>query len=312
MTHRFKARRQRGASMVEFTLVAPVLTLIGLLTIQWALTFHARNLINHASFMAARAGSTAQAQLPAIEEAYTRALAPLYGGGRNLLEIEASMLRARADLAGNLRIEVLNPTRESFADWHDPALAQRLGLDRRVIPNDGLALRTDNPVGATSGQTLADANQLKLRITHGVELGVPMAANLIRFVLRWRDSGGDAFATALVANGRMPMHFDVTLHMQSAAVEQDATVAVAGRANAGVDREPADLSQRGEEPECVSVSCGVTRPPSDGAPEPGSPAPGTPTPPPAPLTPADPGGGGTGAGGDLCTGPNGTCPYCPA
>jgi uncharacterized membrane protein YgcG len=311
-------RRQRGASMIEFTIVAPILTLIGLLVIQWALTFHARNVIQHASFMAARAGSTAGAQLPAIEEAYTRALAPLYGGGRGLIEIETSVLRARADLAGQLRIEVLNPTRESFTDWHDPVLAQRLGLDRRVIPNEGLALRADHPVGAASGQTLADANVLKLRITQGVELDVPLAADLIRFVLRWRDDGRDAFVSALIAGGRLPMHVDATLHMQSAAIEQDATIAVAGRAHAGEGREASDLSQRGDEPDCVTVACSVTAPAGSSSGGPGgaggsggSGQSGGSGAAPAPLTPADPGGGG-GAGGGACTRTDGTCPFCPA
>jgi hypothetical protein len=303
MTARCVRPRQQGATMVEFTVVAPILTLIGLLVIQWALTFHARNVINHAGFMAARAGSVAGAQLPAIEEAYVRALAPLYGGGRNLVEVEAAVVRARAAMAGNLRIELLNPVTESFADWHDPALAQRLGVQRRVIPNEGLALRSTNPVGASSGQTLSDANVLKLRITHGVELGVPMASNLIRFLLRWRDDGQDAFASAVVANGRLPMHVDVTLHMQSAAIEQDATIAIAGRTHAGVGRVAADVSRRAEEPACLTAACGVTAAARDPGLTTGPPTPRSAAP---PATPADPG-----AGADSCTATDGSCPFCP-
>jgi TadE-like protein len=291
---------QRGASMVEFTIVAPVLSLIGLLVIQWALVFHARNTVNHASFMAARAGSTGQAQMATMDEAYHRALAPLYGGGRNLLEVEAAVLRARADLAGNMRLELLNPTAESFDDWADAALQQRLGLQARVIPNDGLALQAEHRVRAASGQTLADANLLKIRITHAMDLRVPLANTVIRFMLRFRDDGRDAFVTNAIARGRLAMHFDATVHMQSAAVEQEETVAVAGRANAAEGRDAADVSDRGEEPVCVTVACTVTRSPGSTGSS-GS----------APLTPAEPGGGGAG-GGSACDPATGQCPYCPA
>jgi hypothetical protein len=304
----------RGASMVEFTIVGPLITLIGLLIVQWALVFHARNVTNHAAFMAARAGATGQAQPEAIERAYARALAPLYGGGRDLAEVELAAARALADLPGRVRIELLNPVAESFADWADPALQQRLGTAGRTIPNDGLSLLSAaeaRRTGGSSGQTLADANQLKLRITHGLELRVPMAATVMRFVARRADDGRDPFATALLAQGRLPMVFDVMVPMQSPAVESAATVA-RGSPTSPTPPSPAPMPSL----DCLTVGCTVARadlpvpavPPPGATPPTRPPAGLPPAPSPAPPSPPardPPGGGGA------CTATDGSCPFCP-
>lgn len=263
-------RRQAGATLVEFTLVAPVITLVGLLCLQWALSFHGRNQLQLAGFMAARAGATAQAQPAAIEEAHARALAPLYGGGRSLMEVEGAVLRARADLAGRVRIEIINPSVESFADWSDAALQARLQAPRRVIPNDGLALLAADEaqrVGPRSGQTLADANQLKLRITTGLPLQVPFASVLVRQVLQWSDDGRDAFVSGLLADGRMPMTVDVMVRMQSPAMESDATASVLPSpggvsAGTGVGGSSSDASPaaRGESVPAVCSTLGCQNP----------------------------------------------------
>lgn len=297
--------------MVEFTIVGPLITLIGLLIVQWALVFHGRNVANHAAFMAARAGATGQAQPDVIERAYARALAPLYGGGRDLAEVEQAALRALADLPGNVRIELLNPVAESFDDWADPALRQRLGTAGRTLPNDGLALLSAaeaRRVGARSGQTLADANQLKLHVTHGLPLGVPLASTLVRFVAARGDDGRDAFVTALLAQGRLPLVFDVMVAMQSPAVESAATVAQGTRPAGSpvpVARAPVD---------CLTVGCTVARGGTSGParPSPGAPGPGT-TPSPGPAPGVDPPGTPSPADGvpAPCTATDGSCPFCP-
>ena len=53
--------RQLGSAMIEFVVVGPVLTLIGMVILQYSLLFNAKNMVNHASFMAARAGSMGNA-----------------------------------------------------------------------------------------------------------------------------------------------------------------------------------------------------------------------------------------------------------
>jgi hypothetical protein len=186
-------RRQRGSAMIEYTIVGPLLTLLGTLILQYSLMFNARNLINHASFMAGRAGSMTHADLGTIQAAYARALIPLYGGGRDTAELAEAYANASADLAGNAKVELLNPTKESFDDWNDADLQAKYG--RRAIPNGGLAFKDPGDIRNNSGQNVQDANLIKLKITHGYELKVPLASTMMQFMMKWSDTGKDPAAS---------------------------------------------------------------------------------------------------------------------
>lgn len=248
---------QRGSAMIEFVVVGPILTLIGTVVLQYVLMFNARNLVNHASFMAARAGSIGHARLDTIEHAYARALIPLYGGGRNAGELAEALARARADLAGNARIELLNPTRESFDDWADDALRAQYG-GQRAIPNSGLAFRDPDEVRAASGQSVQDANLIKLKITHGYELKVPLAATVLQFASKWMDRGKDGFATGLYERRRIPIVTHVTLQMQSDPVEPENPVSVAGMGNGGNPVDPGfEEDPPRDLPICITAGCTV-------------------------------------------------------
>jgi outer membrane protein OmpA-like peptidoglycan-associated protein len=213
------ASASRGAAMVEFVVVGPVLVLIGLAVLQYCLLYVAKNQVNHAGFMAARAGSMHNATADSISTAYLRSLAPLYGGGGNPAELAAAVSRASADMQGNYRIELINPTRASFDDFNDPALKKVLKTEARVIPNSGLAMKDPAVIGQASKQNIYDANLLKLRITHGYRPGVPMAARVFTAALMAADDGKDKFASDLLAAGRVPVTTDITLHMNSDAIE---------------------------------------------------------------------------------------------
>src|SRR3569832_470103 len=97
-THTAQRGRQRGSAMIEFTVVGPVLTLIGTVILQYSQLFNAKNLLNHASFMAARAGSMGHADMAAVEAAYKLALVPLYGGGLSCAELMQVYDKAFDDL----------------------------------------------------------------------------------------------------------------------------------------------------------------------------------------------------------------------
>ena len=290
--------RQRGSAMLEFVVVGPLITLLGLGILQSSLMFFAKNQIDHANFMAARAGSMAHANVVAIREAYIRALIPLYGGGQNAQELSESYAKAEADMTPqSLRIEVLNPTTQSFDDFAtDQALNESYGT--RPIPNGSLALRPHlNAVGATSGQSLQDANLLKLRITHGYTPKVWLLGTIFNRYQRWLDSGADSFNTQLIASGRLPMVSHVTLEMQSDALEQidlhghNLFASTPGEGNSGHPTNPgAPSGSTQSPPECLTVGCTVT------------------------YLPGDPGstGGSGGTGGTVdptpCTSAN--CPTC--
>jgi uncharacterized membrane protein (UPF0127 family) len=279
---------QRGASMIEFAVVGPVLTLMGLAILQYGMLFFAKNQINHATFMAARAGASANASLEAVRNAYVSALVPIYGGGRNTTELAAAHARAQNDIASNVRIELLNPTRQSFDDWNDPALQQALGIRSRVIPNNALAFRDPAIIRSGSAQNIHDANLVKLRITHGYELKVPLMEFVYGTFLRWLDTGNDAFHTRLVRANRIPIDTHVTLHMQSDAIEGETVLEpdMDRDSNPSGPRDPAGPNNT--PPNCLTIACTVRN---------------------VPVTPLDPGGGGDGGGGG-CHGD--TCPTCNA
>jgi hypothetical protein len=267
--HARPSQRQRGSAMIEFAVVGPLLVLLGTTILQYALMFNAKNMVNHAGFMAARAGSLAHADPGAVREAYARALVPLYGGGRNGRELAEALVRAQTDTAAHSRIELLNPIRESFDDWADESLAQRYG-GHRAIRNSNLSYRDASQVGARSGQNIQDANLIKLRITHGYELSVPLASTVMQFMMRWNDTRRDPFVTALHAQRRIPLVSHVTLQMQSDPVEPGNPLSLPGQGNNGTPSDPGTPATPPiTPPNCVTVGCTVivdpTPPPGGGS-----------------------------------------------
>jgi outer membrane protein OmpA-like peptidoglycan-associated protein len=219
--HQSSHRRfSRGATLVEFAVIGLTLSLIGLGIIQYCLLYFARNHMNYATFMAARAGSTGNASLDTVRGAYIRALVPLYGGGRNAEELAASHDRAMKD-AANVVITILNPGPVSFSDWND-ASKQALNGNRRVIPNAGQAFRNPFVIGRVSHQNIQDANILKIRVMHGLRPDIPVVGALYSKFLKAADDGSDAARTRLITAGRIPVITYATLHMQSDSIENTA------------------------------------------------------------------------------------------
>jgi hypothetical protein len=210
------ARGLRGIAATETLLAAPVVLLMGLGIVQFGLLFHGRHAVSHAAFEAVRAGAVDHASAQAIERGFARGLAPwLYGadapeGHARAQELARSHL-AQGRAAGWAGWRRISPTRESFADWartaRDAFGEPIAGL--REIPNDNLAIRIgalqpasgvagyrgQEPIGNASGQTLADANLLKVEFTYGVPLTVPLAGRLAAWVMRTVD-GCDTGAAA--------------------------------------------------------------------------------------------------------------------
>ena len=257
---------QRGSAMVEFVVVGPLLTLIGLGILQYSMLFFAKNHLNHASFMAARAGSTGNANINTVKTAYTRALVPLYGGGTNVTELAEALAKATVDVTGFVHIEMLNPTKESFDDWgNEPALMAKYDTNgKRVIPNSGQAYK-DQEKRTNSGQTIQDANLIKLRITHGYEPKVPIASGVFRAYLKAMDPGTNTAYTTLVQANRIPVVTHVTLHMQSDAIE-GSPVSSPGGGNNGTPTNPGDPPIGNPPPTCTGIGCNPPDPTDPGTP----------------------------------------------
>jgi uncharacterized membrane protein (UPF0127 family) len=277
--------RPQGATLAEFVVVVPTLLFLLMNLLQYGLLYHTKSQLNYAAFEAARAGTVANAHPGAIRSAFERAMTGYHGGGTTTAELAASYARAQAE-SSFARIEILSPTRESFDDYHSPALATRLGLSSRVLPNTNIAfLECPNdrpgcardPATNASGQSLADANLLKLRITYGIPPAkqIPLAGPFMARALAYLNpSDADGFRAALVTQGRIPVVTHTVMRMHSPPIENPLMASIPGPGNAGTPTDP------GPEPEHPDLPrCPVTDPTCLTQPAPG------PTPGPTPCNP---------------------------
>jgi TadE-like protein len=209
-----------GMAMLETLIAVPVVLFLGLAAVQWGLVFHGRYAVAFALQEAARAGATGFADVDAIEKGLARGLVPYLYGANGYGVYQANRLRAvahvqAAQLAGFARLRMLSPTNESFADWAKPARDAQGDLMSGVteILNDNLsglaarqtpatqaaADRLGYKIGASSGQSLSDANILKLELTYGIPLTVPIVGRLTAQVMKALDQCGSGSASFSIA-----------------------------------------------------------------------------------------------------------------
>lgn len=203
----------RGAATLEFHLLAVfALIPLSMAILELGSLSIARHALNHATFLAARAGAVHHGSTGVMRQQLARGLAPLFAGAPDEAALAAAgreaLARAlaevtRPDLA---RIEILNPTAASFADF------ERLQHGVRQIPNDNLRFRRQP--GARSGQTIQEANLLRIRVRWCRRLIFPLIDRMITSTLR--PVTADVFAQGCYARDRVPIGSYALVHMQSA------------------------------------------------------------------------------------------------
>lgn len=205
--------------MVETAIALPILLAVILGAIQFGLIYEAKASLNHAALRAARAGAVAHADPDAIRRGLARGLVPLYSPPSSLAGFEATFARVNTELRTDARIRILNPTQEAFADFSEDVDGVR------EIPNDRLHVRS-TALGTQSGLNIQDANLLRVEITYGYELKVPLVNWFVtRTLLMLRGSGGyDAFEQQLLRRTRLPIVSTSTVRMQSPARMSDLVV----------------------------------------------------------------------------------------
>jgi TadE-like protein len=297
-----QSKRQRGAGLVETLVVLPTLLLVITCIWQAALVYRAKAAVNYAALEAARAGSVDNARSGAIEGAFRRALIPYYGGGRTYRELSDTVQRMLRDIDDTdrsellARIEILSPTQEAFTDYQSTAAqtalneaaertARRDGgsaparITEPVIPNVGLDQLScprdvpgcnNDPARNQSGQSLADANLLKLRITYGIPPSkqMPLAGRLYTWALNRMGVGaGDAFVQTLLQTRRIPVVVHTTLRMQSDAIRNTSMASSPGPGNNGTPTDPGPGPETLPlptcpfwDPTCVSCPGGINDP----------------------------------------------------
>ncbi|HKT73545.1 MAG TPA: TadE family protein [Steroidobacteraceae bacterium] len=243
MTDRGTARRsrlQKGATMVEFALVMPVAILLVLGIIQMGLMYSAKEMLNEATFQGARAGSLHHADVDSIKKAMARAMVPFYQDNTtsdDLERVAVATIKALADFQCDdptkpcsLKIEILNPTPEVFADF---GVTSNQSQGHTYIPNDNLEIRPHDVKGPTSGVSIQDANTLKIRVTYGYPLAVPLMRQMFGAIMCGAKSGIDAFGVQSLtpatsddcrdfySQGRVPLVAYATVQMQTPAWKPD-------------------------------------------------------------------------------------------
>jgi hypothetical protein len=225
-------RRQDGATMIEFAIVSPFAILLVLGIIQIALLLSAKSVVNEAAFLAARAGAVQGADPDAMNAVMTKALIPFYRDttqSPSFTNMYQAYLNSFADtrciaaLQCFLDLEVLNPTAAAFQDFGIPGANNQLS-----IPNDNLAYRS-RAVQPDSGLSIQDANVLKIKVTYGYQIKVPLMQWVVRSVMCGFDTGVDAFGRGSQAaadagdcfnfydKGRIPIVAYATVQMQTPA-----------------------------------------------------------------------------------------------
>ncbi|TAL75757.1 MAG: pilus assembly protein [Burkholderiaceae bacterium] len=247
---RARHRAQAGYSLIEFSVVAAPLLMVGLGSVEVAQWFFTKQAISLALLEAGRAGITQHAHPRAIEMAFEQALLPLYPASKGLSS--AQRLRQALDRRSQAiknppwRIEVLNPHAATFLDFANPHLAISAHHQLAAIDNNYQAEQHQRNIergwsqgrGPASGLSVYEANTLVLRLTYLHEPALPGIKNLIRQLAPTSSGYG---AQAMARAGYLPMQQELRLTMQSHALQWPASASskVTGPVRATSDDMPA-------------------------------------------------------------------------
>ncbi|MDS1140990.1 pilus assembly protein [Pusillimonas sp. SM2304] len=284
--------RQRGASLIEFSIIAiPIMLMAlgGIDVAQWLLTRQAASL---ALLEAGRAGATSHAKPQAIATAFEQALLPLFPASRGASAWQnqgAAFLQRRRDTgAAAWQIQILSPPPPAFNDFADPALSHARH-DRLPTINNDYQFEQDQRrrnqgwpggLGPASRVSIYQANTLVLRLTYLHEPVVPGMKGLMR--LLGKENG--SYGQHAMARGYLPISREISLSMQSHPVlwpmPEDGSLVRPGSAPSR------SASPSATQPPCTGLWCrgmqSMARPtpPAAGSGAPGEPAwtPGKPLP----------------------------------
>jgi len=201
--------KNKGATLVEFVVMFLALVMVVLLCFQLGFLYRAKATLNHATFMAARAGALDHAYVDTMRVSLANSLAPLYlKSDPNIVNLGLALAESRLNnsalpaAVGGARVEIISPTEEIFdrlaVDVTPLVACSRNencpsggnfkvgGAGDRVkeIPNDNLSFRDSTPVSIGSGSdqqfmSLQDANLLKIRSFICYELEVPLIGTIL-------------------------------------------------------------------------------------------------------------------------------------
>ena len=210
--------------MVEFIIVTPVVLLLLFGALQFAFLYHAKTLLNYATFEAARTGAVSNARVSEMENAFARSMAAIHTHNPTSDDVMCAREIVYKEIeSGFVHIEVINPdpTSNIFMELDDGSVSGDL-----VIPNNNLMYRSDV---STTGLTIQDANLLKIRVSYCYPLYVPYIDRVLGIMLTNVESPScpgctgsfistGSFERACLENHRFPLHAQAIVRMQSPAM----------------------------------------------------------------------------------------------
>lgn len=225
-----KLKHQSGASIIEFLVIVLAMGPLVLGAIQLALFYHAKTMINYATYEAARTGAVRGGDWQKMRQAFVRNVLPFYGGGKSTRDLNSAHFRASWDIRRTLlfggagfKIDILSPTRQAFSDF-----AFRTSTREALkIPNDHLSYR-HRQVGQNSKVNIQDANLLKIKVTYGFKMIVPVINKLVANTLKYTNRKNFAYYNA--DPPRIPIVSYATVRMQSESVMSSRNVQLGNRA----------------------------------------------------------------------------------
>jgi len=211
-----------GQAMTEFFIVLPVMLLLVLGILQFALIYQAKITLNYAAFEAARAGSLNNGNRDAMNLAFASSMAPLYTSSyytftddkcdNKFTALKTNNLGGKRVMGTNL--DAVTKANANNFDPDDVICARRkvqqqikdgevnitvvnpsnnsfsdygVKIDGKVtIPNDNLMYRNASISNSSNSlQTIQDANLLKVHVGYCYELVVPFVNTIIWMMHRY-------------------------------------------------------------------------------------------------------------------------------
>ncbi len=279
-----RAPRQSGASLIEFSIVAIPILLVGLGSVDIAAWFFTRQAASLALLEAGRAGIVGHAHPDAMAQAFEQALLPLFPDSSSQAsrqKLQNALHKRSVETGGPpWQIEILSPAPDAFRDFADGSVSVR-GQGALAAINNSYQQEQDlkrrgqgweQGRGPASGASIFQANTLVLRLSYLHEPVLPGMKSLIRML----GSENGSYRQHALARGYLPLVREIALGMQSHPV--DWPMPPSGKIVRG---QSTALAQSPTQPGCVGIQCGGPKSPVHAGPEPSLPL--------APIQP-DPGG----------------------
>ncbi|MHB8253137.1 MAG: TadE/TadG family type IV pilus assembly protein [Acidiferrobacter sp.] len=214
--------------MAEFVVALPVLILLLLGALQMGLLFTTHTTVTLAAFDAVRAASENGGAQTALENGLARGLSPLYAHGSSATAVSIAEGEALAAVKDpqTVAVSLLNPPPAVVKAWAQSVTHD--GTTQKEIPNARLLFASAT---VRAGETLPDANVLKIRVRYCAPLIVPFIAPVIATLEKaWSPS---PFTLACANQPGLPVSVVATALMQSPLLKANANALNQGTAVPG-------------------------------------------------------------------------------